>query len=355
MTGLDVDRGAAASYAALPVALIAACALLAVALTLSAVRRLGAAALAMATLANRPFVVAYLPSAHAAIGVALLVALLLAFGHRVRSRGGAWTVCLAAMAAVLLTIGNEPAGFRMIAIVAVLLLGMKVIVAAESEPLTLAQWLAFAAWFGMQPRVFATRTAPIRVPHHGARNVAIGAALFALARLAVLALPRDAARIVATPILFVALGLVFHFGLFELVASFWRRRGVAVEELFRAPFRAPSLGDFWSRRWNLGFVAMMAAGIHRPLRARIGKSAALLGSFAVSGLLHELAISVPARGGYGLPTLYFVLQGALVLAERRGFIRPSRALTLAAVLLPLPLLFPPPFLRGVLWPLIALA
>jgi hypothetical protein len=341
------------SYAFLPVALIAGGVLLAIALTFVAVRRVGAVAAAVTALANGAAAEAYVPSLHAAVGVAVLVALLLMFGHRLRSRAVAWAVCAGAMAAALRLVDAEPAGFRMVAIIATLLLAMKAIVAAESsDQLTLRQWLGFATWFGMRPSLFAARVAPKQVANHGWRNIRIGAALLVLARLAAVALPATAARVAATPLLFAGLGFCIHFGLFELESAFWRSRGIAVEPLFRDPFRARSLDDFWSRRWNLGFVAMMAAGVHRPLRSRIGTGPSLLVSFGVSGLLHELAITVPARGGYGLPTLYFVLHGLLVLAERCGLIRPSRALTLAAVLLPLPLLFPPPFLQGVLWPLL---
>jgi alginate O-acetyltransferase complex protein AlgI len=69
--------------------------------------------------------------------------------------------------------------------------------------------------------------------------------------------------------------------------------------------------------------------------------------FLASGLVHEMLLSVPAGGGYGLCTLYFAAQAAGMLLERR---RRSRLLTSAFVLVPLPLLFHAPFLREVLLP-----
>ena len=92
-----------------------------------------------------------------------------------------------------------------------------------------------------------------------------------------------------------------------------------------------------------------------PSRASFaGETAGLFASFLASGVLHELAISVPVGAGFGLPTLYFLLHGALVGLERKTPRIASRAWTLFWLIAPLPLLFHPPFLRGVVWPLVGL-
>jgi alginate O-acetyltransferase complex protein AlgI len=128
--------------------------------------------------------------------------------------------------------------------------------------------------------------------------------------------------------------------------------------LFRAPLAARSLGEFWARRWNLAFSEMTRAAVYRPLVARIGRTGATLAAFAFSGALHELAISYPVDCGYGLPTLYFALHGGLVAVERRLALdrHPTfaRLWTLFWLAAPLPLLFHPPFLDGVVWPLVGM-
>jgi alginate O-acetyltransferase complex protein AlgI len=86
-------------------------------------------------------------------------------------------------------------------------------------------------------------------------------------------------------------------------------------------------------------------------------AAALWISFAVSGLAHELVISVPAGGGYGLPTAYFLLQALGITLERRVFknIRATTRLprwifTHAFTVLPAFFLFHPPFVERVMVP-----
>ena len=94
-----------------------------------------------------------------------------------------------------------------------------------------------------------------------------------------------------------------------VLAGFWRLRGVPVLRLFDNPVAARSLGEFWGRRWNLAFSDVARERIFRPVAGRWGAGWGILATFAFSGLLHDLLISVPAGGGYGNTTLYFLLEG----------------------------------------------
>jgi hypothetical protein len=216
--------------------------------------------------------------------------------------------------------------------------------------------------------------------------------------------------------------LLLHFGLFDLLALAWRSAGIDVKPLMRSPLRATSLGDFWGRRWNTAFNDLAHEYVFTPVRRALGGESgrglhalqdapaqsesarvsarswsacsplplfalgkrgllrsqrsgyarpedgtrrlavplATLATFALSGLIHELVISVPARGGYGLPTAYFLLQGFAVLAERsrigrriglghgfRGWLS-----TLICTAGPAFWLFHPPFVRNVILPML---
>jgi Membrane bound O-acyl transferase family len=152
--------------------------------------------------------------------------------------------------------------------------------------------------------------------------------------------------------------LLLHFGSFEIVALGWQALGVRAEPIMQAPAFSHSLSEFWGKRWNLGFRQLSYEFVFRPLHALVGVWAATLLVFLVSGLIHESVISVPARGGYGLPTGYFILQGLGVLIERSpagralGLGGGIRGWTFMAVTTAAPAfwLFHPPFVLRVMLP-----
>jgi hypothetical protein len=305
--------------------------------------------------------------------VALLVVILMCgFGiARIRparrGRIAAWMLAIAAVAIAAWLCANEPAGFRMIAIVLALLYAMKAIAAVEAcarseAPLSFVAWICFAAgWFGMRPSLFHSvggHPLPGSLPliRAGITRMASGAILV-IASWVVWRSPLSGGhqswlRLVLTVPLMAGLSLMFHFGLFNMVTGLWRAVGVEAEPLFRAPFVSKTLAEFWSRRWNIGFSEMTSMAVYLPLRRKLGAPLAVMVSFGCSGVLHEIAISLPVKAGFGLPLLYFLIQGASMLAQRR--VGRSRLWTLATLILPLPLLFHAPFLNGVIWPLIGM-
>jgi hypothetical protein len=155
-------------------------------------------------------------------------------------------------------------------------------------------------------------------------------------------------------------GLVFmlHFGTFHLLSCAWRAAGVDARPLMNWPVRSESLSEFWGRRWNTAFRDLTHRFLFRPLSARFGPRGGVAAGFLFSGLVHDLVISVPAGGGYGWPTLYFVLQGLGLLAERSktgkalglGGGWRGRAFTAVMVAGPAYLLFHPPFVLRVVVP-----
>ncbi|BCM90862.1 hypothetical protein IAD21_02724 [Abditibacteriota bacterium] len=149
-----------------------------------------------------------------------------------------------------------------------------------------------------------------------------------------------------------ALLLTVHFGVGEMLPWAVQQLGFRVGALFRAPLASESLPDFWSRRWNLAFVEMNSLLFLRPLRKRFGATGAIFGTFVLSGLFHEIALSYPGGGGWGGPMLYFLLHGALCVfvAPRLAGIA-NRVLAWVAILLPLPLLFHNPVREVLVVPL----
>jgi alginate O-acetyltransferase complex protein AlgI len=157
----------------------------------------------------------------------------------------------------------------------------------------------------------------------------------------------------------VGLALMLHFGIAHFATLAWRVRRVDVEPLMNWPLAARSVSDFWSHRWNLAFRDLAQVLVFRPLLRKIGPSGATFSVFAVSGLVHDAVISLAARAGYGLPTLYFLGQGCAVLLEksdlgRRWKLNRGSSGRIFAWIVVAPgafFLFHPPFIRAVVLPM----
>jgi hypothetical protein len=173
------------------------------------------------------------------------------------------------------------------------------------------------AWPGMDASTF------LRVTEHPAKPGAAewlsssGKTLFGVALVWIVA--RTAAPV--SPLLTGwagMIGLIFflHFGMFHLLSLAWRNAGVNAPPIMRSPVLARSLAEFWGRRWNTAFHELAHRFTFRPMRRVADTTFATLGVFLLSGLVHDLVISLPARGGFGLPTGYFFVQGLAMVGER---------------------------------------
>ncbi len=265
---------------------------------------------------------------------------------------------------------NPASALTLLAPEALVMIGMVTLMFAVMKGLVLWQWrdnegghlpdrrtllLFLAPWPGMNPAAFVrTGAARPRWLTWGAAGAGAGLALLALAHvLTAIGIGRFWVALAVMP----GFSLFLHFGMFTLLTWAYRRAGYAVGLPFGNPLRARSLEKFWGHLWNRPFIELTASLVLRPLRARgVGRTAAVFAGFMVSGLLHELAITVPAGGGYGGPTLYFLLQGLGWTWEQRLTLRGlvARGWTWAWILIPLPLVFPAEFAYRVMFPLAGL-
>jgi hypothetical protein len=218
------------------------------------------------------------------------------------------------------------------------------------------------AWPGMDATAFLGGPDRFDRPHSSewlaaALKTLLGATLiWVVARTAVPVNP-----LLAGWIGMVGVILVLHFGTFHLLSLGWRSIGVNAMPVMKNPLRSSSLAEFWGRRWNTAFHELATRFTFRPLRPVVGPAGATLLVFLVSGLIHELVISIPAHAGYGLPTGYFLLQGLGIAGERTrlgrrvGLGRGWRGwlFTLIVAAAPAFWLFPPPFVRNVILPMLA--
>ncbi len=238
----------------------------------------------------------------------------------------------------------------------------------------------FFAWPGMDAEKFLTRTREKstvlsrqahREPGRNKRKLVVPVVKIFLGGVLLF----GAARFAQQPLLagwigMIGMILILHFGLFQLLAIGWRKAGIEVQPIMSAPLRSKTVREFWGRRWNSAFNRLAFEFVSRPITKRLGRRSvcdvapasrrsstlhfapaiATLTAFLVSGLIHELVISLPAGAGYGLPTAYFLLQGIGILAERAFPQIGGRVFTISITAVPAFWLFHPPFVHNVVLP-----
>ncbi len=217
-------------------------------------------------------------------------------------------------------------------------------------------------WPGMDAARFLAGDCP--VPQSRAREWTIAAAntLLGFALIAFVAhRPAESNGLFEGWLGMLGIILALHFGLFHLIALLWQEAGVDARPIMRAPLLSTSLSEFWGKRWNLGFHQLVYSSVFDPVRRKAGKPAAILAAFLASGLIHDLVISFPAGGGYGLPTTYFLIQGIDILMERSSLGRRlgigqglrGRLFALLFTAAPVFWLFHPVFVHRVILPFLA--
>ena len=214
--------------------------------------------------------------------------------------------------------------------------------------------LFVAMWPGMDARRFLLPRARPPRPSGSDWRVASACTALGMGLLVFASAIRAEVPLVATWMGLFGLAYIGFFGVFRLLALGFQSAGIDAQALFRQPRKSSNLADLWGRRWNRGVHDLIRETVYAPL-VGLGATPALIATFLVSGLLHELVLSVPAGGGYGLPTLYFAVQAtgvALVSSrqgERLGVREGARAWWFGFVVAfcALPLLFTPPFHEGV--------
>jgi hypothetical protein len=220
--------------------------------------------------------------------------------------------------------------------------------------------LAFFIWVGLQPRPFLLGYTP---PGTEPRPTWRGFLLNVLTGVVLLwgvpwLFPAGTPLLVRAWTGLVGWAFLRLFAAFDAWALVFRALGLPVEKPWVNPAAATSLRDFWGRRWNRFMSGMMRDMLFTPLARRVSAIGATVVVFVYSGVLHEF-VSVLARGGYGGPLLYFLIQCAGFLLEGT---RPGRWLvrrpwlgwswTMLVVVGPVALVVPPALLSDVIVPVL---
>ena len=244
---------------------------------------------------------------------------------------------------------NLPAWLFMWVMAGGLWLALKLYTFPDAPRRGLARWWAYLlAWPGMDaPEFLGDADVPRpawRDWSFGAINIGLGTALIYFGARAA----HPFSPLLAGWVAMIGIVLALHFGAFKCLALLWRALGIPATPIMDAPLLSRSLSEFWGRRWNTGFSIPARRYLMEPIARRFGAIAGLLTVFLMSGLVHELVISVPAKAGYGLPTIYFLIQAVALIAERKT--NANRLWTFVCVAAPAFILFHPPFVHRVIIP-----
>lgn len=272
----------------------------------------------------------------------------------------AWLPVLAlTVGVVLVTPTDWPRWAFMWLLAAAIFFGLKCLTwASAPRKGTVTQQLGyFLLWPGLDAPRFLTKPAT-RLPSivewcFATSKLVFGIALFATVPW----IPTDR-ELLRGWVGMIGILFVLHFGLFHLMSLAWRSSGVEAQPIMNWPIRATSVAEFWGRRWNAAFRDVTHRFVFRPLVPRVGAGTALVAVFVISGLVHDLVISLPAGAGYSLPTSYFLIQSGAVFLERTALgarVGLGRGVagwlfTMLTVVAPLEMLFHPPFVRQVILP-----
>lgn len=252
---------------------------------------------------------------------------------------------------------------RMLGLIIPLLHAMKIVV-AQYHPkgqLSLSHWIVYYFFtVNMNPGVFNQREkirANSSLLKSGLIHMLIGAFIIIILRQyapASLVDESDLLFWLLSITALVSLSLILHFGLLPTNTFMLQLLKWPDYPVFRKPFKSKSLSEFWGSRWNIAFSEMTATAIFKPTARKLGAATASFVAFMVSGLLHEVAISLSVMKGFGLPMLYFLIHGILMTVEKKVFTKskPGTVWVILCLVLPLPILFHKAFLLDVIWPIL---
>ena len=161
----------------------------------------------------------------------------------------------------------------------------------------------FFLWFGMDPGTFSKSRRTLSWK----RDVWLGLMMMFIGTL--LAWMVWIYEFSEIHLVFIPMSLGFHFGALRALKGLHRSAGFPVRTLFPNLLRTTGVADFWRLRWNVNYSQMM--------QRLVGRRFGFFSVFVVSGLLHEVAITLPVGAGWGWPSFYFLSHGILAVAERQ--------------------------------------